>query len=187
MKNKYLEEVIVDKKQIAHGIKETAKWANKELKGNRTPIILIGVLDGCSPFYGQLLTQLKIPLITDFIRVQSFSGSTGRVSEPQLEIDLKDETKKIIKNKIVLVVDDVLSTGKTAKFIYNNLVSLGAKEVKFVFLFNQDSKDRNNDLEFTYYTSINVPNKFLVGYGLDYKGKYRNLDCIGTLKEKYLK
>ena len=173
MKNKYLETVLFAKKDIQNAIKETAKILNKELKGNRSPIVVIGVLNGCSAFFGQLLTQLKFPLITDFVRYESFSGNEERIQEPELTLKLQDETKKFIKNKEVLVIDDVI-------------MSYGAKEVRFAFLLDQENKNRIN-IDFEYTAALKAPSTFLVGYGLDYKSKFRNLDCIGNLKEKYLK
>lgn len=188
MKNKYLDEVLFTRKEIQNSIKDISKWVNKELKGSRTPVVVLGVLNGSVPFLGQLLTQLKFPLVIDFIRLSSFEGNVERQKkEPVLSLDLSLEMKKYIKGKHVLVVDDILSTGNTSKQIYKLISSLGPKEIKFAFLFNQDSKEDKNSFEFSYKTGIDVPNKFLVGYGLDYKGKYRNLDCVGTLKEKFLK
>lgn len=187
MKNKYLEEVIYGRKEIQSSIKDAAKWANKEFKGTRTPVVVIGILNGSVPFFGQLLTQLKFPLIVDFVKLESFNGEE-RVKEPEFKLEIRDDIKKIIKNKPVLIVDDVLSTGKTAKMVYDELQPLNPKEIKFAFLFNQNNKDRiEKELKFKYYTCLNVENKFLVGYGLDYKGRYRNLDCVGTLKQKYIK
>ena len=186
MKNKYLETVLFAKKDIQNAIKETAKTLNKELKGNRSPIVVVGVLNGCSAFFGQLLTQLKFPLITDFVRYESFSGNEERIQEPELTLKLQDETKKFIKNKEVLVIDDVISSGATSKMIYDEIMSYGAKEVRFAFLLDQENKNRIN-IDFEYTAALKAPSSFLVGYGLDYKAKFRNLDCIGNLKEKYLK
>ena len=186
MKNKYLETVIFAKKDIQNAIKETAKTLNKELKGNRSPIVVIGVLDGCSAFCGQLLTQLKFSLIIDFVKVESFNGEEERSHEPELKLNVQEETRKFIKNKEVLVIDDVISSGATSKMLYDKIMSYGAKEVRFAFLLDQENNNRIK-LDFEYTAALKVPNSFLVGYGLDYKGKYRNLDCIGNLKEKYLK
>lgn len=186
MKSKYLNEEVFSRKQIENSIKEVAKWANKEFKGNRNPVIVIGVLDGSVPFFGQLLTKLKFNLITDFIRLSSFDGKEEREHDPVLTTDLQEKTKSMIKNKVVFVVDDVISTGKTAVAIYKQLMDLGAKEVKFAFLLDQKNEKISN-ISFTYHAALEVENKFLVGYGLDYQGKYRNLDQIGILKDKYKK
>ncbi|MBR4486563.1 hypothetical protein IKS57_04365 [bacterium] len=186
MKNKYLETVIFAKKDIQNAIKETAKTLNKELKGNRSPIVVIGVLDGCSAFFGQLLTQLKFSLVTDFVKVESFNGEEERSHEPELKLNIQEETRKFIKNKEVLIIDDVISSGATSKMLYDKIMSYGAKEVRFAFLLDQENSNRIK-MDFAYTAALKAPSSFLVGYGLDYKGKYRNLDCIGNLKEKYLK
>ncbi len=185
MKNKYLENVLFGRKEIQSAIKDVAKWANKEFRGNRSPIVVVGILDGCVPFFGQLLTQLKFPLVTDYVRYESFAGEEERTHEPQLKMNIQEETRKFMKNKSVLVLDDVISSSATAKLLYDSFMEYGAKEVKFGFLFEQENQKVTDGL--VYYAGLKVPNLFLVGYGLDYKGKYRNLDCVGTLKEKYIK
>lgn len=187
MKNKYLQDVIYTNSDIKNAIKEGAKWANAEFKGTRSPVIIVGILDGCIALYGQILTQLKFSLITDFMRFASFEGQEERAHSPQLNLDLSENTKKLIKNKSVLVIDDIISTGLTTKLVYDEIMKYEPKEIKFLFLFNQKNTRLDYIKNYTIHTCLDVENVFLVGYGLDYQNKYRNLNCVGVLKEKYYK
>ncbi len=139
--------------------------------------LLIGLLKGCNPFMADLLKVLPIYCSVDYMKVSSYSGtySTGKVS-------IQQDTTTTVSGKDVIVVDDILDTGRTLQEIKNLFLKRGAKSVKLCVLLDKP-EGRQTDIQADYVGGL-VPNEFVVGYGLDYNERYRNLPYIGVLKEE---
>ncbi len=169
-----IEEVILTGDQISARVKELAAQIAKDYSGKE--FLMVGVLNGAIVFYIDLMMELDIPLQMNFIRVSSYGKSTKSTGNVRILYDLEAD----ITGKHVLIVEDIIDSGNTLKALTALLFKRGAADVKSCCLL--DKKERREvDMEADY-VGFDVPDKFLVGYGLDYDGKYRNLKFIGTLK-----
>ena len=112
----------------------------------------------------------------DFIDVSSYFGGLGSTGKVKLIHDLKTD----VKDRHVLIMEDIVDTGRTLKYLMDLLADRGAKSIKVCSLLNK-TEGRKVDVE-PDYVGFTVPKEFLVGYGLDYKGFYRNLPYVGILK-----
>ena len=152
------------------GVKLNKEYENEEL-------YLICVLKGSVMFMVDLAKHLKMPVRMEFIRLSSYGSdytSTGKVSA--VDISLPD-----LNNKNVLIIEDIIDTGHTAKFLVDFLNhNFKPKSLKFCSLMDKKCK-REVDIDADYYC-FEIDNKFLVGYGLDYDGYYRNIPFIGYVE-----
>lgn len=178
MKDCRISEIILSEKQIKKGIKRAAKWINSEFK-DKQPII-IGILKGCIPFYGKIIPQLTIDCYTEFMAVYSFHGGTQASTEPEIKLDISTE----IQGKDLIILEDIIDTARTLSKIKNRLLENGAKSVTIVTLLDKPT-GRKVDLKADY-SCFKIPDKFLVGFGLDYKELFRNLPYVGVLKPEFI-
>ncbi len=164
--------VLYSQKQLHTKIKEVAKDLNELYNGEE--IIAVCVLKGAIVFATDLVRELNMPLKMEFIRLSSYGSSTttsGKVNA--VDIALPD-----LNGKNVLIIEDIVDTGLTAKFLVDFInMNFHVKTLKFCALLDKKIT-RKVDIEPDYYC-FEVDNKFVVGYGLDYDGYYRNLPYIG--------
>ncbi len=175
---KIIKEVLVTEEEIQKGINLSAEWINTNYK-DKKPII-VGILKGCIPFIGAIIPKLKITHTLDFITINSFMGQTKAVGEPQLVTDINFN----VEDKEIIIVEDIIDSGKTIKLIVDLLKQLGAKDVKIIALINK-KEGRKIKLEPDYYC-FSIPLHFIIGFGLDYKGYFRNLPFIGILSDDFI-
>ncbi|MGL4616716.1 MAG: hypoxanthine phosphoribosyltransferase [Mycoplasmoidaceae bacterium] len=183
MKKSYyskVSEILISKKEIDDGISKASKWIDNEYKDTNTPVLLIGILKGCIPFLGQLITKLEIDVELDFMIVSSFKGTQNAVGIPEIT---KDVTTNI-NGKHILLVEDIIDSGYTIKYVIDKLRERQPASIKIVTLLSKDG-NRKVDLE-PDYTCFSIPDKFIIGFGLDYKEKYRNYEFVGVLKKEFL-
>lgn len=138
-------------------------------------VVFVSVLKGSIFFAVDLAKKFKGDARIDFLRVSSYEGenSTGKIN---LKIALKEEN---IKGKDVLIIEDIIDTGRTMKFLLEYINGLGAKSVKSCSLLDKKSR-RTEDIDADY-VGFSIPDLFVIGYGLDYDEKYRNLPYIGVV------
>ena len=167
--------VLFTEDEIQHGIKDLAERLNEQYSDE--DLCVICVLKGAIMFMTDLVKHLKMPLKMEFIRLSSYGSgftSTGKVN--MVDISLPD-----LNNQNVLIVEDIIDTGITAKFLMDFInTNFQTKSLKFCSLLDKSIK-RAVDIQPDYY-ALEVDNKFLVGYGLDYEGYYRNLPYIGYVE-----
>lgn len=168
--------ILLSREQIERRVAELAAQIEKDYAGK--DLIMVCVLNGASVFYIDLLMELDIPLEMNFIRVSSYGSGTKSSGSIRMLYDLEAD----ITGKHVLIVEDIIDSGNTLKNLTALLAGRGAAEVKSCCLLDKPSR-RSVDMEADY-VGFEVPDEFLVGYGLDYAGKYRNLKFIGTLKKE---
>ncbi len=164
---------LIDEIKIQDRIKEIAKTITKDF--NNEEIILICILKGSLFFTADLAKRIPSNVILDFMKVSSYEGtqSTGKIN---LKLDLSTD----ITNKNVLIVEDIIDTGRTLTYLKEYLLNKNPKKLKICTLL--DKKERREfDLE-PDYTCFEIPDKFVVGYGLDYDELYRNLPYIGYIE-----
>lgn len=172
-KHELVEKILLNTKIINTKIIELANEVNSYYKDNKEPIILIGILKGCLPFLSQFMLNLNIDCLVDFMYVESYLGQTKAVSKPKIKVDVIND----VRGRDLLIVEDIIDSGNSLFKIRNHLQELGAKSIKIITLLDKKSK-RVVDIEVDWY-GFEVPDHFLVGYGLDYDEKLRNLPYVG--------
>ena len=169
-----IESVLLTEEQIQRRIAElgaqiSADYAGKELH-------LIGVLRGAVMFLADLMRNLTIPCSCDFIAIASYGMDTKSSGVVRILKDLDDS----IQGKHVLIVEDIVDTGLTLNYILNLIRSRNPASVRVCALL--DKPERRIVPVEIHYLGFTIPNRFVVGYGLDYAQKYRNLPYIGVLR-----
>ncbi len=162
---------MIKEEDIRKRIKEIGREINNDYK-NKNPI-LIGVLKGAFVFLADLLRELEITVEIDFLSISSYEGtkSSGVVRITQ-DLSLNIEDRDII------LIEDIVDSGRTINYIINNLRTRGPRSIAVCTLLNKRDV-RIIDVPITY-AGFNIPRVFVVGYGLDYDKKYRNLRYIGV-------
>ncbi|WP_084269048.1 hypoxanthine phosphoribosyltransferase [Mycoplasmoides alvi] len=170
-----IEELLITPDEIEIGCQKAADWINKKYKNKK--FMMLGILKGCIPFIGKLIDKIKPDMTLDFMTVSSFKGKMVAEGAPKIVMDLSEN----VKGKNVLLVEDVVDTGNTISLVMDMLKFRGAKSVNLItFIDKPDKRKTKVKIDYSCYT---LPDKFLVGFGLDYEGMLRNLPYIGTLKK----
>ncbi|WP_283587497.1 hypoxanthine phosphoribosyltransferase [Limosilactobacillus viscerum] len=172
--NNDIEKVLYSAEDIQKTIGKLADQLSEEYK-DKDPLILC-VLTGAVLFTVDLIEKMDIMAQMDFIDVSTYFGGTATTGQLKLIHDMTAD----VKGRNVLITEDIVDSGRTLQYLVNLLKERGAKSVKTVSLLNKP-EGREFDVNVEYY-GYKVPNEFLVGYGLDYKGYYRNLPYVGILK-----
>ncbi|MCY6371960.1 hypoxanthine phosphoribosyltransferase [Clostridium ganghwense] len=177
--NKDIERVLLSEEELSEKIRGIGNRISEDYKDK--DLILIGVLKGSVPFMAELMKRINIPCKMDFMAVSSYGDSSESSGVVRILKDLDFE----IENKDVLIVEDIIDSGITLRYLINYLKAKNPTSVEIACLLNKPER-REVDIEVKY-LGYDVPNYFLVGYGLDYAEKYRNLPYIGILKEEVYK
>ncbi len=169
-----IEKVFVTEEEIKELTKRVGQAINKDYK-DKDPLF-IGLLKGCLPFMSDLLKYVDIKCSVDYLRCSSYAG-THSVGTITIKGDVPN-----VKDRNVIIIDDILDSGRTINAVRNLLLQNGAKTVAIcVMLDKPEGRVVNINPE---YVGGLVPDEFVVGYGLDYNEHYRNLPFIGVLKEE---
>lgn len=166
--------VLISEEEIEKRINELAKEISQDYQGQS--IHTVSVLKGATIFSSDLIRKLEIPVTIDFIGVSSYGQSTESSGIVRIIKDL-DET---VEEKHVLLIEDIVDTGLTLKYIQELLMSRKPKSLKTCVLLNKP--DRRKVEVKVDYVGFTIPNEFVVGYGLDFDGKLRNLPFIGIIR-----
>lgn len=169
-----IEEILITEQEIANKCAEIGKQLTKEYDG-KFPLA-IGVLKGAMPFMADILRHINTYLEMDFMDVSSYGSGTRSSGEVKIVKDL--DTK--VEGRDLLIIEDIIDSGLTLQYLVDLFKYRKANSVKIVTLLDKPSGRTANikaDI-----VGFEVPNKFVVGYGLDYNQKYRNLPYIGILK-----
>lgn len=171
-----IKEVLFTKEEIEQKCRRLGEILSEQYRG-RTPVFVC-LLRGALPFYAELIKNITIDMETDYMYASSYQGtkSTGILN---IHLDLTAD----IKNRDVLLVDDIIDTGITMSKIYENLTARGASSIKICTLLNKHNRQNNITLEPDFY-GFDIPLKYVVGFGMDYHNLMRNLPYIGILKEE---
>lgn len=174
-----VESVLLSEEKLAKRIAEigaeiTADYAGKE-------ILMIGVLRGAVIFMADLARSIKVPVAIDFMAVSSYGAGTTSSGVVRILKDLDEN----VEGKHILVVEDIIDSGLTLNYLLDNLKSRKPASIKLCTLLNKPER-RKVDVKIDY-NGFDVPDYFVIGYGLDYAEKYRNLPFIGILKPEIYK
>lgn len=174
MKND-LKKVLIKQEDIAKRIKEIADQINNDYKGEE--LILVCILRGSCYFFADLSRLLNETAYLEFMSVSSYSGTTTS-GEVRINVDVS----RPIEGKNVIIIEDIIDTGTTLAYLKRIMNERRPKSLKICTLLDKPSR-RKVEIEGDY-VGFTVPDEFVVGYGLDYNQKYRNLPEIGVLKEE---
>src|SRR5690625_5103303 len=176
MMHKDIKEVLFTEEAIASKCSEIGKQLTEEYVG-KFPLV-IGVLKGATPFMADLVRYIDTYLEIDFMDVSSYDSGTRSSGEVKI---IKDLDAKV-EGRDLLIIEDIIDSGLTLKYLVDLFKYRKAKSIKIVTLLDKP-ENRSADIKADI-IGFQVPNKFVVGYGLDYNQKYRNLPYIGILKEE---
>ena len=167
-------ELFISESKINEVISSLAEQITKDLAD--TDPVFLGILNGAFLFASDLLKQIKFPCIISFLKLATYQGtvSTGKVKRL---IGINED----LKNKTVIILEDIIDTGFTLQQIKKQLVGYEPKEIKVATLFFKPNAYQTNDK--IDYIGMEIPNNFIVGYGLDYNGYGRNLTSVYKLKK----
>lgn len=171
---KDIEKVLFSEEEISAKVSELGSILSEEYAG-KNPLVIC-VLRGGAPFMTDLVRRMTIPLEMDFMAVSSYGKSTQSSGIVRIMKDLDTS----VEGRHVLVVEDIIDSGLTLSYLIDNLERRNAATVKVVTLLDKPAR-RTVDLE-PHFCGFQIPDAFVVGYGLDYAEKYRNLPYIGILK-----
>jgi hypoxanthine phosphoribosyltransferase len=166
---------LIKEADIKNKVSEIGDLINKEYR-DRKPI-LIGVLKGAFMFLADLLREIDIPVEIDFLSIHSYDGT-----ESSGVVRITHDLSLNIEDRDVILVEDIIDTGRTVSYILENLRTRRPRTLVVCSLLNKESR-RVVDVPLTY-VGFTIPSAFVVGYGLDYDNRYRNLKYIGVLDDK---
>jgi len=171
-----IKDILIKEDEIQKRIKELGKEITNDYKGK--DLVVIGILKGAVIFMAELVKSIELPITLDFMSVSSYGKSSISTGEVRIIKDLDFS----VEGKDLLIVEDIIDTGLTLNYLTELLEKRGANSVKICTLL--DKPDRRTVGVKVDYLGFEVPDEFIVGYGLDYAEHYRNLPFIGTLKEE---
>jgi hypoxanthine phosphoribosyltransferase len=170
-----LESVLLTREQIAWRVAELGDQISRDYRGR--DLVLVGVLKGSVVFLADLMRAITIPHRFELVRASSYGS--GTTSSGRVAVSRRSDLP--LEGRDVLIVEDVIDTGQTLAALGREFDGLGARSVALcVFL----SKRRERAVEIRpQYVGFEIPDHYVVGYGLDYDDRYRHLDCVGVLKQ----
>ncbi len=171
-----IDKVLLDKSQIQDVVSRLARRINEDYSGKE--LVLVCILRGAVVFLADLLRRLEVPCTVDFMAISSYGMSTESSGIVRIQKDLTDN----IEGKHVLIVEDIVDSGRTLAYIRRNLLTRKPASVKVCALLSKEAR-REVAVSPDYVGAV-VPDEFVVGYGLDYAQRHRNLPVVGVLAQE---
>lgn len=172
--HKDIKEIIFSEEQLIKRSKEIGEQITKDFYGEE--VLLVGILRGSILFFADVMRNIDLDCKIDFMGVKSYEGTVSK------ELKITKDLSEDIEGKNVILVEDILDTGKTLAYIKKELAKRNPKKISICTLL--DKKIEKSEEVKAQYVGFEVDNVFVVGYGLDYSQKYRNLPYIGVIKEE---
>ncbi len=169
-----IKKILISEKEICERSKELGRKISEDYHGKKP--LLVGLLKGSVPFMAELMKHIELDIEIDFMDVSSYDGIES-VGDVRIDKDLSNSAR----GDDIILVEDIVDTGRTLQVVIDFLYQKGASSVKVVSLLDKPDR-RVVDIKADYVGFV-VPNEFVVGFGLDYNQKYRNLPYVGVLKE----
>ncbi|MGI6120138.1 MAG: hypoxanthine phosphoribosyltransferase [Desulfosporosinus sp.] len=168
--------VLISKEELGKRVAELGAEITRDYKGKK--LLVLGILKGAVPFMADLIREIKMPLAYDFMALSSYGASTQSSGVVRILKDLD----RSVENYHILIIEDIVDTGLTLKYLIENLKSRNPLSVKVVTLLDKVTR-RKTDVT-PDYNGFLIEDEFVVGYGLDFNEEYRNLSYIGVLKRE---
>ncbi|WP_019849845.1 hypoxanthine phosphoribosyltransferase [Desulfitobacterium sp. PCE1] len=166
--------VLLSREEIQRRVVELGEEITRDYKGEN--LLVLAILKGAVPFMADLIREIKIPLKYDFMAVSSYGASTHSSGVVRILKDLE----RSVEDHHILIVEDIIDTGLTLKYLKENLAARNPLSIKVVTLL--DKPERRKAEVVPDYNGFTIPDEFVVGYGLDFDEQYRNLPYVGVLK-----
>lgn len=167
-------EVLISEEEVAKRIRDLGEQISRDYQ--RKTVSIVCILKGASFFACELAKRITVPVEIDFMSVSSYGAGTESSGVVKIVKDLDEQ----VEGKDVLVVEDIIDTGNTLKYLLNLISERNPNSIKLCTLLDKpDRRKAHVDVD---YTGFKIPDEFVVGYGLDYDQKYRNLPFIGVVK-----
>ena len=176
MLEKDLKKVLVSQEQIIERCAEIGAQLTEEYRESVGNVLFVGILKGSVPFMAELIKHIDLPIEIDFMCVSSYGGSTKSSGVVRIVKDLDEP----LEGRDVLVVEDIVDSGRTLSYLLDLLWDRKPASVKLCTLLDKPER-RVVDVRVDY-TGFRIPDEFVVGYGLDYDQRYRNLPYIGVVR-----
>lgn len=173
-----LKKILVSEEEIVAKCKVLGAQISRDYRTTGDIPLLVAILKGSVPFLAELVKHIDLDVEFDFMDVSSYEG-TESIGDVRIIKDLD----RSIKGTRILLVEDIVDTGRTIKEVTRLLLNKGATEVKIVSLLDKPSR-RVIEISADY-VGFEIPNEFVVGFGLDFNEKYRNLPYVGVLKDEF--
>ena len=174
--NNDVEKILLSEEKIQAKVREMAAQISKDYEGKH--LFMICILKGAIMFYSDLARNITVPLAMDFMAVSSYGAGTKSSGEVRINKDLSVPAEGLD----ILIVEDILDSGNTLNYLVNILKDRKPASLKICTLL--DKPERREKPIICDYVGFEIPDEFVIGYGLDYAEKYRNLPYIGILKEE---
>lgn len=171
-----VETILLDKNVLAERVRELGETISRDFAGEE--VLLVGILKGASVFLSDLIREISLPAYIDYMVVSSYGNSTETSGVVRIIKDLEED----IDGKNIIIVEDIIDTGLTLEYLKKNLLSRNPKCIKICTLLDKPAR-RQSQIQVDY-KGFEVPDEFIVGYGIDYAEKYRNLPFVGILKRE---
>lgn len=176
--HKDVKRILINEEEIETKCKELGQEITEYYKDHETPPILVALLKGSVPFLAKLIQYIDLDIEYDFMDVSSYEGT-----ESVRDIRILKDLDRSIKGEDILLVEDIVDTGNTIFQIMKLLMNKGANNCKVVSLLDKPSR-REVEVEADFVGFV-IPNEFVIGFGLDFNEKYRNLPYVGVLKDEF--
>jgi len=174
-----VKEILISREELAEKCRELGKTISEDYKGK--DLVLVGILKGSVVFMTDLMKEITIPCSIEFMEVSSYGSGSVSSGVVKITKDLDMD----ITGKHILIVEDIIDTGLTLNYLVDYLKTRRAAGIDIVCLLDKKER-RNKDIPVTY-VGYEVPDEFIIGYGIDYAEKYRNLPYVASLKEEIYK
>ena len=165
---------LIGRDELEKRVAELGARITEDYRGK--DVLMVGILKGAVVFFSDLIRHVDIPVAIDFMAISSYGSATKSSGVVRILKDLDNA----ISGRHVIIVEDIVDTGKTLAFLKETLLARGAASLKICTLLDKPDR-RQVEIAADYFGFV-IPNEFVVGYGLDYAEKYRNLPDIGVLK-----
>lgn len=174
-----IKEILVDEKKLEEICTSLAQKINRDYAEQTKPLVVIIILKGSLIFASDLIKKINLPLEIEFMKVSSYGAGTKNSGEIKIHLDLMREN---LEKYNLLIVEDIVDSGRTLSRLTQLLKNRNANSVKTITLLDKPSR---REVPFTPdYCGATIPDEFVVGYGLDFNEKYRNLPYVGILDPK---
>jgi hypoxanthine phosphoribosyltransferase len=169
-----IEKILLTEEQIKNRIEELGRELSEEYAG-KNPVI-VGVLKGVVVFYADMIRKINVPCQMDFMWISSYAGTNSA------EMVVRKDISADIKGRHVLILEDIYDTGNSLDYTYKHLLSKEPASLKICTLLDKPERRKPGITLKPEYVGFEIPNAFVVGYGLDFNEQYRNLPYVGILK-----
>lgn len=170
---KNVDRVLIDRDSIQKRISELGRQISQDYAGDE--LVVVGVLKGSLPFMAELVKHIEVPMVMDFVATSTYVGGLQSTGVVRFQKDVEE----VLNNRSVLVVEDIVDSGITLRYLTDMMRLRNPKSLEICCLIDKPFH-RKTDI-YPKYRGFVIPDRFIIGFGLDYEESYRNLDFIGIL------